>query len=119
MGPAGRRAIRGTAVGRRTPDGRPGTAQVCAQGRSLGHAHGPLFYNVSSSNVRSVIRQQGVVKQGTAGVPAPAGAGRGPDLNRQAKGGRPVTPGSGNYIVEGLFLLTFIVGLILQARHKV
>jgi hypothetical protein len=28
-----------------------------------------------------------------------------------------MSPGSGNFIVEGLFLLTFIVGMLLPARR--
>lgn len=28
-----------------------------------------------------------------------------------------MSPGSGNFIVEGLFLLTFVVGLLLPSRR--
>lgn len=29
-----------------------------------------------------------------------------------------MSPGSGNFIVEGLFLLTFIVGILLPAHRR-
>ena len=39
-------------------------------------------------------------------------------VEMKGKGGVPMSPGSGNFIVEGLFVLTFFVPLFWPSGHR-